>query len=428
MHEQFVDSIKSVQMKITGYIGGITTAKEQISHILGCSDHSAEYLEIDEKGRIVLQTPVCPSCGSNHYSLNGPNPKTLDNNAVIQVQRYLCLVCRKSYSPRIKGYARTDHYSLNLKSACLGMRVKNISLRLISQIYRTLTSSSPSHEIIRQWTLDHHSDAQNSVSKNCSGVYSYDEQHVKIGGKQFYRLLLIDALQGDVLADVVSSGCGKEVVEEFLLAALEEQPTAAFVSDGKPFYKNLFQQVGKKLKLKEAVIHQLCVFHALKNFSQAAFEVAKLEKKAGEKWKFKKDRKTLRNLLNLVFSVDDPQKAMKYVNRFSGNLKLKCESILLCKEISAFEKATELFRWVKWFVVGHHKVIEDQIKWISDNWRNLTHFLRNTNIPKTNNAAEHYFSKTLPKQHKKKYRNAEAFQGHLWCVQAHHNNALSLKT
>ena len=428
MHEQLIDSIKSVQMKITGYAEGITTGKEQVLRALGSSGYGDADLEIDEKGRFILRSPICPSCGSKRYCLNGSNPKTLDNRTVIQLQRYLCYECSKSFSTRIQGYARNLHYSLRLKTACLSMRVKNISLRLISQIHRALTASNPSHEMIRQWTLDHGNAIESHKLEGCSGVYSYDEQHIKIGGKQFYRLLLIDVLTGAVLADVVSSGCGKEVVEEFLLAALQGQPIIAFVSDGKPMYKNLFKQVGRKLNLKNVIIHQLCVFHVLKNFSKAAFEVAKLEKKASDDWKFKRDRKTLKNLLNLAFSVEDPEKGMKYAKRFSGNLEKKCKSILLCKEMSAFEKASELFRWEKWFTAGHHKLIEEQIQWISDNWWNLTHFLRNPKIPKTNNAAEHYFSKTLPKQHKRRHRNPEALQGLLSCMKFYHNRSLSLET
>jgi len=96
--------------------------------------------------------------------------------------------------------------------------------------------------------------------------------------------------------------------------------------------------------------------------------------------------------------------------------------------MSAFEKASELFRWVKWFTAGHHKLIEEQIQWISDNWWNLIHFLKNPKIPKTNNAAEHYFSKTLPKQHKRRHRKPEALQGLLSCMKFYHNGSLSLET
>ena len=416
MGKLLIQTIKSVQLTLTDITEGITSAKAKIEKVMGHQSVNEE-LGLDENETVHLIHPVCPKCSSDKVIKFGTNPKNLDNRVKIKVQRYHCTNCKNNFNTSLKGYQKDNLFSDEMREKYTSFFTKiKASLRSIRDFMEEHFKISVSHESIRLWTIEEGKKYRTEKEIIGSGIYCYDEQYLKVNGEKRYRLLLIDSMTNSVLGDRIVKHCKEPVIKSFLCETLNAQKVIAIVSDGKPEYNKILKEVRRDLTLKNKIIHQLCTFHAQKNFSKAIWETKKLMKIAGEKWEYKKNFAILSNLLNLTFAVDNPEKASKFANQLEGNLKDKCLSILYDTSLSDHQKAESIFYWFLWSARGHHKIIEKQVWWLKKNWINLTHYLRIKGIPKTNNVAEQYFSRTLQKDKKKRFRSVQSLQGYLWAM------------
>ena len=150
------------------------------------------------------------------------------------------------------------------------MRIKGTTLRKIRDFIEWLANVRPSHEIIRQWVNEVGEEYQRTRTINDgSGIYCYDEEYLRIKGIRYYRLALIDAITTETVNEKVVKELSKDNIKDFLVISLKGKKLLAIITDGNPEYDNILKDVTREFNMQEDILHQLCTFHALKNFSHA---------------------------------------------------------------------------------------------------------------------------------------------------------------
>lgn len=285
----------------------------------------------------------------------------------------------------------------------------------------------PSHEIIRQWINEVGERYRaNTATTEGSGIYCYDEQHIRIKGIRHYRLTLIDALTGEIINEKIVRNLTWDNIKDFLLISLKGKKVLAIVSDGNPQYDSILKEITKELNLQEEILHQLCVFHALKNFSKAIHNAIRDIKK--RKLGHTTNYKNMKNTMKLVFNLDNKKAVEKYLERLPENHQKAFLRVINDDEKTLKEKARRLFDYIYRWHLNYHPYISNEVQWIHKHWDNLTLFYEHPQIPKTNNAVEHHFANTNPKLVKRTFKSPQSLESYLFVIAAHNNERLSLKT
>ena len=307
------------------------------------------------------------------------------------------------------------------------MRIKGTTLRKIRDFFEWMVGVRPSHEIIRQWVNEVGEEywQKRNVTEG-SGIYCYDEQHLRIRGMKYYRLSLVDAITTETVNEKIVKDLTRENIKDFLITSLKGKKVFAVVSDGDPQYDNILKEIARELKLEKKILHQLCTFHALKNFSSAVHDAIRDIKR--RKLRYTTNYKNLKNTIKLVFNLDNKKAMKKYMARLPENYQKAFLKVIHEEGKTLKEKARKLFDQIYHWHSNYHPYISKQILWIHNHWDNLTHFYEHKQIPKTNNAIEQYFARTNPKIVKHKFKNPRSLESYLFAMAAHNNRSLSLIT
>ena len=176
----------------------------------------------------------------------------------------------------------------------------------------------------------------------------------------------------------------------------------------------------------DKILHQLCTFHALKNLSKAVADATKSIKNRG--LRYTTDHRTLKNTMKLVFSLDNQEKMEVYLKRLPPDYQKVFSEIINDGRKTLKERARKIFDYKYSSRFVYHSKVMNQIEWIHDHWDNLTHFYEMSEIPKTNNAVEQYYSYTHPDLFKRGFKNSLSLENHLFAFAYYQNDLLSLKT
>jgi len=301
------------------------------------------------------------------------------------------------------------------------------TLRKVGRMFLGLVGFHPSHETVRQWSDETGREYKdNRIILPGSGVYCYDEQHLRIGRKKHFRMSLIDAVQRDVVNESVEEELKKKLIKDFLLGSFHGKIVWAVVTDGDPQYDFILKEISKELRLENGIIHQLCTFHALKNLSRGIHEATRDINK--RKLDYPTDYKNLKNTMKLVFNLDDKEAIEKYMDRLPEGHNNAFQKVIDNQNTTLKEKARRIFDYIYIWHLNYHPEISKQILWIHNHWNNLTHFYQHPEIPKTNNPVEQHYSNTNPHIVKRKFKNPKCLENYLFTMAAHRNQHLSLRT
>jgi len=304
------------------------------------------------------------------------------------------------------------------------MRFKGTTLRKIRDFFEWLVDIRPSHETIRQWINEIGSEYRKNKRKTKgSGIYSYDEQYLKIGGKMSYRLCLKDVVTNETVNERIVDNLNRQDIKYFIIDSLKGKEVSAIVTDGDPQYDQIFKEVARKFGV-DKILHQLCTFHALKNLSKA---ISKSVKSINNRnLGYTTDYTDLKNSMKLVFSLDNESMKEKYLKRLPDGHQKRFLEIIQDEHQSLKEKARTIFEYFR--ERHYHKHISHQIDWIDNHWDKLTNFYEVSDIPKTNNVVEQHFSNTNPELVKRGFKDKDSLEKHLQAIAFYHNKNLSLKT
>jgi len=116
----------------------------------------------------------------------------------------------------------------------------------------------PSDQQLCNWRTE---DTREIIENNlpqCSRVYTYDEQYLRIGGERVYRFVLYDDLMDALVGERVADRLTKDSVHDFLTEILNDKPAHVITTDGRDEYAEIVEDdIG--------AFHHRCHFCFLRN-------------------------------------------------------------------------------------------------------------------------------------------------------------------
>lgn len=336
-------------------------------------------LELLDNNHFEYVNPTCPNCDSKkvikqefrerQVIIDDPQPLKL------YLRRYQCKKCGKKFTTTIESIIKPHHkYSNNFRDK-LDVLIKTgyRSLRNSSSDFYNFFGVSPSHQTIQNWLQQPTKNTLNNIITDYSGYYCYDEQYIKIKGIWHYRLTLFDHKLNLPVTERITSDKEYKTIKQFLIESTKNKRLISITTDHLREYKTIIDQMGAK--------HQLCLFHLYKMINnkiygpQKSKKISKHNKKLLDKY-FKEIRE--------IFNTNDEKIAIKRLEKLLDN----------------FNNIPHVLQ-----KIINKKIIPD--------FQRLTQFMRDPNIPKTNNSIENYYRQTLPKSIKKIFKSTHGITNHI---------------
>jgi len=320
---------------------------------------------------VELSPPVCPECDSREVVKNGTYRRNPHGRGPVRVQRYQCQDCLESFSPGLSFIDDGHRYPREISRL---VRVVNAftdaSLEQLQDVCTVHAGVRPSDQQIHNWITE---TAQTGeiVANDLpvySGIYTYDEQYLRIDGTRVYRLTIYDDLMQAPVAEYLADRCTKPIVRDFLQSALTDKPTYVITTDGRSDYAELIED-------DLDAFHHRCQFHFLGN---------------GE-----------RTLRNEVFrSV-----------RHSQTEKVRAAVVWSeFKQVFAaptYERAVRRFEAVLDKVEQLPGKLRAYVEEVMGDFEKFALHLRDEWVPSTTNNLERYYGHTKPTQIKRRFRSLE---------------------
>lgn len=365
--------VKAAQTKIEHFLNGRPTIEHILEETIEVKDEKKESrtieidgeYEINSKGRLALMNPACPIHGNQYITKNGWTRNTLElitgNKILIIRQMHICNECNTVLLPSLEcikipfGRITKDGQRYMLELAIEdGLTLRKVKRRLKNTFGLEIS-------IDRLWYMIQ------TTGKKCekfteeldiksSGVFCYDEDVLRKTDKNAYKMTIIDAATGYAFKEEVKENKQSDTIESFLVEGLKDKKVDAIVTDCDPKYPPIIN------KIYPDALHQLCVGH----FNDIIDD--DLRKAAGLKYGKKKE-------------LPDDFKALK--GKFYYVLSSKNRLIAEKRLYGFFEKE-----------FGKNPDIDTLLLKTKQNFYNLTHFMGDCRIPKTNNFLESRYSTT----------------------------------
>jgi len=185
-----------------------------------------------------LSQPECPDCGGP-VSKNGRYKRHPQGYQPLRVQRYICANCR-SFSPTHPAVADDHHYPRAVTQLATTIDVLTDSSLENRQDALTIHYNvRPSDQQIHNWCTEQTAEIVANDLPVTSGVFTYDEQYLRIDGSRAYRLTVYDKLLRAPVAETIADRCTKETVRKFLTTVLAEKPVSVVTTDGRSDYPEI---------------------------------------------------------------------------------------------------------------------------------------------------------------------------------------------
>jgi hypothetical protein len=365
--------VKAAQTKIEHFLDGRPTIQRIVEETIKVEEKNTESktieidgeYEINSQGRLALKHPACPIHGNQHITKNGWTRNTLElitgDKIKIIRQMHICNECVTTFLPSLEclkipfGRITKDgqRYLLELTIED-GLSLRKATRRLKNTFGLEIS-------IDRLWYLIQ------TTGKKCeeftqeldiklSGVFCYDEDVLRKTENNVYKMTLLDAVTGYAFKEGVRKNKQSKMIESFIVEGLKGKKVDAIVTDFDPKYSDIIKD-----NFQDAH-HQLCVGH-FNNIIDGDLRMA-----AGLKYGKKKD---------LPDEFEKIKGKSYYI--FSSKNRLIAEQRLYSLFQAEYGKNTE---------------IDAILLKIKSNFYNLTHFMGDRRIPKTNNFLESRYSTT----------------------------------
>lgn len=382
------------------------------SEIQKLFSHAKGY-EYTKKGVIrAIKKPVCPHCGKI-CSRNGWDPITRKNLFTLKIGRFRCKNCGYEVQKDLNIFTRIlDDWYDTLHNFFLRLKDRDVALRVISELMEFLAPMSKD-TVLRKLCKA----LKQLVIPEINAKYQivhYDEQHPKKSRHQYYRLTLIDSVTGNVIADELHKDKEKETVSSFLSKNLSISKELIIITDGCPWYPELFNELwGNKVK------HQMCILHLNKLICNDSGKSPSLQEMYNTYlllnifYNREKELDFLQVLLAEERETNTDSnwltKARKRFNCFVRNLENMRRRNKENHALRSFEDAKLNFEKLVYEKQYLSKALQKRLAYIGKFWSNFTLFYK-TDCPHTNNIIENYFSTSLKTHRKKQFRTKEGLE------------------
>lgn len=369
---------------------------------------------ITPQNKFRLEEPFCPKCNKkathNGYYKNRTK-FTKELGLEIKIGQYECK-CGYRWSVKYKDIDKfIKQHKHIIQTTVFNLCSSNLSLEKISKHIFLIFGDKISKEWIRQLFFEAASEVRQIRVIKTSGIFHYDEQVLKLNGKKVFRLTIRDAVFKNIILDKKFDNATKETIRGAIKIALLPYKVSFFITDLDLKYPNILKELFPRCK------QQFCIFHLdkliLKDFGKkisliqlhnmySLFDLffnhekelcfLKRQLKKYEKTKTKEYEK------KLIKEFYEYRNSLKKNRRRKFGTKLKKRTK---------QETLELLRKIENLSFLYPKKIKKRIKNIRENLDNFTVFQENSLVPPTNNNVEHYYSNTLQKTAKKRFRSEE---------------------
>lgn len=382
------------------------------SEIQKLFSHAKGY-EYTKKGVIqAINKPDCPHCG-NECCRNGWDPITRKNLLTLKIGRFRCPICGHEIKKDLNLFTKIlDEWYDTLHNFFLRLKDKDVALRVISELMDFLAPMSKD-TVLRKIC----SALEQLVIPEINTKYQvvhYDEQHPKKGRHQYYRLTLIDAITGKVISDELHKDKERETVSNFLSNNLSVSKELVIITDGCPWYPELFEELwGNKVK------HQMCILHLNKLISNDCGKCPSLQDMYNTYLLFNifYNREKELDFLQVLLAEEKKtnhdenwlKRARKKFNNFVRSLEKMRRRNKKNHTLRSLKDAKEQFNKLVNEKHFFPKVLQKRLKYIEKFWSNFSLFYK-VDCPHTNNVIENYFSTSLKTHRKKQFRTKEGLE------------------
>ena len=213
---------------------------------------------------------TCPyGCGGRYFALHQQCQKELSdpNHATVQVRRYKCVRCERSFRVHPTGVGR-QHRSQRLRGIGVMLYVLGLSYGGVadalaafgwagskSSVYRDVQAAGEAVTRVRQ-----------RQPRREVKVVSADATYVVCHGQQVTVAVALDALAGDVLDIELVDSESADALRPFLTQLQKEYGMEVLLSDDQDSYKTLADELG--------VDHSICRAHVNRNVARIVAELA----------------------------------------------------------------------------------------------------------------------------------------------------------
>ncbi|HIE31078.1 MAG TPA: transposase [Methanosarcinales archaeon] len=365
--------------------------------------------------------PLCPECGVL-MNRNGYNTYSKKYLGSIKMGRYLCPCCGKPLEEDRSFWEA-------LKNSFFGvMNVFYQQLRFYNVAYQGI--SDVMKLVFPRGKTTIYNEFMESVEKTYIPpvedvlIVHYDEQHLKIGGTQKFRLTLLDDATGRPIADELYDNKDSETIKAFLGEYLNPDSCIFIVTDLAPGYPGIFDEL-----FGDNVVHQLCLLHLNKLIAGDFPRNATIRQ---ELMKYR--------LLNIFYNRDAEIKMLEEMaaeekrlieqndqKNYEAWLKEKIADFRIFlhdQELSRrrkeknleqrpYQEALEIFTALMAEIESFEESVQKRLKMIEKNWKGLTAFYFVEGAPATNNLVENYYGTSLKMHHKKQFRTENGLKNQI---------------
>ena len=333
----------------------------------GLSPHEASPVE--------ASGPICPNCGSIDAVKHGTYTRNPHGHAPVRMQRYLCSICGGTFSPSLSSVEDGHRYPSEVKR--LGRVVNaftDASLEALQDICTVHFGLRPSDQQLSNWTTEDTREIVENDLPQYSGVYTYDEQYLRIDGERAYRFTLYDDLMDAPVGERVADRLTKDTVRDFLTELLNDKPAYVITTDGRDEYAEIVED-------DVDAFHHRCYFHFLRN----------AEKK----------------LRNTVF------RSVRHSNAEKLHAAIVWSEFKSVFAARSYAAALRRFEAVLDKVEHLPSTVRTYVEEVMENFDKFALHLQDEWVPSTTNDCERYFGHTKPTRIKRRFRSVEGARSFL---------------
>lgn len=406
-------------------------------------------------GKVFQVDSVCPCCGSWNVVHNG-NDKCKSRiirelGLVIKRGKFLCKKCGKTWTTRFKDaeiFVREFKELIN--ATVFHWCCNNASLSSI----KDYVAIAFSRNICRDWINKLYNKACSVIEKKnilkTSGIFHYDEQHLKENGKEVFRVVVLDAISKNVIFDERTEDKKIETLKDELRSRLLPYKKESFVVDLALGYPAMLEELYPGVRI------QWCIFHLNQLIMRDFAKLLPKKQKIFPLQEYYNQYLMLNLFMDHEVEVQFLKRQLKKLDQAKKILKGCCSHSIkpsskipvyertLIRDFIEFRKGLKKNRRKnKGYLIKHDKEqtmrnlrlverdiayfpkpIQKRIKMIRKNIDKLTLFQEKPLVPSTNNTLEQYNSATLQKTQKKRFRSKIALQQKLKIIREKWNKTL----
>lgn len=377
----------------------------------------------------ICANPRCRSTNTKHNGFHKSDSFILNEIGVeVKVGQCECKDCGLRWSVDANElYQLLERFKQKVREFATQIRAEKNSLQKTSSLIKAVIGRKYSHVTVGRWYNERTKRLREGriMNERCSGYYFYDEQEVRAGGKKMQRLALRDIAMKQPIAEGVYDDKKKETIRQFLVRNLKDKLKKAMIVDGDPTYpeiitkdlgmkyqldiRHLFDNIRKAFKeecgygvgtkklhltdeLKKQELYD--VFYPRSELISFVKEALKeLSKVRNEKLREERDVELQKELRRLKQERRKKRRRKSYIHEHEGY---------------TLEEAEKKFNFVKTLKHTYPNSLQKLIDKIEKDWEHYILFLVDKNVPPTSNGIEQYFSSTLQRSEKKKFRSEES--------------------